>query len=161
MPIPQPLRFSTHHFALFCYAVSDVRVTYAGRAHELWDEGGPAPAKTAADATRYPNAQFGVYEAFEGPVQARWRAQDGSALSWDVDLEQVFPDRTVLHGADPQRIYAPIPLTGGRPVLIVELNDRTLNIYMDVTVQTVPASAAATKRDETEYRTLAYSHTLG
>lgn len=158
MPITEPLRFTTHHFALFCYAVSDVHVVYAGRAHDLWDDGEAAPARTPADDTRYPNGQFGVYHAFEGPVQARWRALDGSARSCEVDLDQVFADRVVRHGADPQRLYAPHPLIGGAPVLIVEINDRTLSIYMDVTVQTLPDDPASPRRDQTDYRTLAYTH---
>lgn len=160
MPTIEPLRFTSHHFAVFCYAVADVRVDYAGRTRALWDEGRMAPARTPADATRYPNAQFGLYQAFEGPLHASWRAHDGSALTWQVDLDQVFPDRAVLHDANPERIYAPMPLTGGAPVLIVELNDRTLSIYMDATVQTLPADPASPRRDQTDYRTLAYTHVV-
>ena len=99
-----------------------------------------------------------MYHAFEGPVQASWRAHDGSALSCEVDLDQVFADRLVRHGADPQRLYAPQPLIGGAPVLIVEINDRTLSIYMDVTVLTLPGDPASPRRDKTDYRTLAYTH---
>lgn len=160
------LRFTAHNFALFCYDCSDVHVVYGRFAHDLWDEGTRAPVKTAGHADRYPNMKFGTYAAFEPPIEARWTANDGTTLSCEVDLNEVFPDRAVLHGADPRAIFTRLPISGRDPTLIVEINDRTISIYMDVFVQTVPAgtdvadSAVVSAREETRYRTLAFTRTL-
>lgn len=153
------LRFTAHNFALFCYDCSNVHVVYGRRAHDLWDEGTPAPVKTAAHADRYPNMKFGTYTAFETTLEARWTAHDGTTLSCEVDLNEVFPDRVVPHNVDPRRIYAPMPITGREPTILVEVNDRTLNIYIDATIQSLPEGADPSKvaRDETHCRTLAYT----
>lgn len=155
------LRFTEHNFALFCYDCSNVHVVYGRRAHDLWDEGKAAPARTAADARRYPNAKFGTYRAFETPLDARWSALDGTPLSCQVDLDAVFPERIVPHTVDPRRIYRPMPISGRQPTILVEIDDRTLSVYIDATIQTLPEGAdPLAGRDETDCRTLAFTRTL-
>lgn len=154
------LHFSAHDLAVFCYSASNVIVTYAGRAHELWDEGENAPTRTAAHDQRYPNGMFGTYRTFESLVQAEWNALDGTRLSTEVDLDQVFPDHVVLHGADPARIYQPNPIIGHEPVLVVEIDDHSLSIFMDVTIQTLSPDPSAPSYERTRYRTLAHTRTL-
>lgn len=160
MTTPEGLRFSTHDFALFCYAATNINVIYAGRPHTLYEAGKTAPTRTAAHDTRYPNAKFGAYRAFESLVHAEWNALDGTRLITDVDLDQVFPDHLILHGADPARLVRPDPVIGDEPTLVVEINDRSLSIYMDVFLQMLPDNPAEPLGERIRYRTLAHTRLL-
>lgn len=152
------LRFTTHDMGVACYGVSDVSIAYGGT-ERLLCSGQLAPAKTAADETRYPNVKFGSYPAFADPLQVRWRARDGSDHACVLALADLFPDRQVLHTEAPARIYQAAPLTGGEPTIIVELVERTLNIYMFASLQLAPGSAGGA-REERDHRTLAFSRTF-
>ncbi len=155
---PDDLAFSSHSLAIFCYDVSAVSVDYAGYAwRPLKDK--VARAKTAADADRYPHLTMGSYRPFQGPLTLRWRARDGAQLESVIDLEGIFPERKVLHTEAPERIYRPMPLSGGEPTIIVELIDRTVNIHMLAHLQLV-AQGGGHVREERVHRTLAYSTTL-
>lgn len=154
------LRFSEHDFAIFCYSASNVEIIYAGHAHNRWSDGEIAPARTAADDQRYTNGKFGTYRTFASIVHAEWNALDGARLSTDVDLDEVFPDHVVLHEADPASIFQPKPIIGPYPIIIVEINDHILSIYMDVTIQTLAAESSAIRYERTRYRTLAHTRTL-
>ncbi len=51
-----------------------------------------------------------------------------------------------------------MPLTGGEPIIIVELADRTVNIFMLVSIQLATPGGSA--RDERDHRTLVFSSTF-
>ena len=76
-----------------------------------------------------------------------------------MNLSDIFKDRLVLHSEDPTKIFQPRPLLEGQPIIIVEINDRTVNVYMLVTLQLRPADPSSLRRDQREHRSLAYSHT--
>lgn len=152
------LIFSRHNLAVFCYEVSEVSVTYAGsRRHYMQD--GIARAKTPSDMDRFPNMTMGHYRTFESPVELRWRSRDGTLLDTVVDLASIFTDCKILHNEPPERIYRPMPFSGGMPTIIVELIDRTVNIYLLAYIQLI-ANDGGLVRDEKEYRALAFSVTL-
>ncbi len=158
MTTADDLTFSSFDLAFFCYEVSEVSVTYARSSwHPVKDT--MARAKTAADAGRFPNARIGSYRPFEGPLQLRWRARDGAQLETAIDLDRVFPERKVLHGEAPERLYRPMPFSGGEPTIVVELVDRTVNIYLLVYLQLI-ARDGGPVRERAEHRTLAFSATL-
>lgn len=158
MPDQQVLTYTTHDLALACYQVREVCVDYAGSRRRLFAER-TAPAKTAADALRYPNVKFGSYPAFAGPLQVRWCSQEGDQHALTIELDRVFPGRVVPLGDVPARLYQPMPLSGGEPTIIVELLGRTLNLYLFATVQLAPDSGAHGVREERDVRALAFSHT--
>lgn len=157
MPNPDVLTFTTHSMAIACYQVSDVHMVYAGSERVLWVEDS-APAKRAGDKFRYPNVTFGSYLAFSGPVHLRWRCAHGAQHQAHIDLDTIFPARQVLHTEAPERVYGPMPVTGGEPIILVELADRTINIFMLASIQLVTPGGGA--RDERDHCTLAFSCTF-
>lgn len=149
------LKFSTHDLNIQVYSASDVELVYAGTPHKL-STGKLAPAKTKTDETKYLNFKSGAYNAFPGPVEIKWSTADGSKLAASIDLDDIFKERKVLHTEEMSRLYMADPIAGGRPTIIVEVNDRTLNIYMAVTLR---LEKDAVTREHRDYRTLAFSKT--
>ncbi len=147
------LKFASHNLNIQVYSASDVYLVYAGTPHTL-AKGTLAAAKTERDNNRYPNFKSGTYPTFAGLVEVKWRAADGSQLQTTLDFDQIFKDRKVLHQDDASRIYKNDP-TYGDPTLIVEVNDRTLNVYMFVTLRLEKGADI----EHHEWRTLAYSNT--
>lgn len=89
-----------------------------------------------------------------------WNARDGTHLTHTIDLDEVFKDRVVLHTADSARIYKAKPISGCEPTIVIEVNDRTASVYMEVSLQLVRADPTDTGRDRSHYFTRAYSKTL-
>ncbi|MBI1773013.1 MAG: hypothetical protein HYR68_11835 [Burkholderiales bacterium] len=149
------LKFSKHDLNIQAYSASDVEVLYAGTPHKL-SAGKLAPAKTEKDQNKFPNFKSGTYVTFAGPVDVKWSAADGSKLAASLNLDEIFKDRRVLHTDDASRLYKADPVAGGHPTIIIEVNDRTLNMYMLVTIR---LEKDATTREHHDHRTLAYSKT--
>ena len=151
------LKFSSHDFGVLCYGVSDVNIEYAKSALPL-AAGRVLPEKRAEDAKRTPNGTAGPYSAFQGPVTAKWSARDGTKLEASIDLDRVFPERVVLHTQEAGRIYKPDPIVASTPTVVVELDNRTVNVYMVVTLRLVKDAEQKTF-DIKEEKTLAFTQT--
>lgn len=154
------LAYSSHDLGLLCFGgVSNVRLTYGGAPHKLYDDkGAAAPEKKPADATRTPGALYGTYDTFAGPIDMQWRSRDGTELSHVIDLNKEITGRHIPY-AHPERVYAKKPFVG-KPIIIVEFNDRTVNVYLQATLQVIPLDAAKPTLDDVKSRTLVYSRTL-
>lgn len=72
-----------------------------------------------------------------------WTARDGTKLSYTLDLDPIFKDRVILHKEDPNRIYRPKPTMTGSPTIAIEISDRTVSVYMDVTLQLLPVDPSS------------------
>jgi hypothetical protein len=154
------LKFSTHDFGILCYGgITNLELVYGGSPHELCFDT-PGREKLPSDEKRGPGFLSGSYPAFAGPVEMEWNARDGAHLIHRIDLDEVFKDRVVLHTADPARIYKAKPISGGEPTIIIEVNDRTVSVYMKVSLQLVRADPTDTGRDRSTHFTRAYSKTL-
>lgn len=149
----QGLTFNKHTLSINIYSVSDVNIVYAGSPHRL-SAGKLMRAKTAADEKRFPGFGSGTYITFAGPVDIAWKSQDGTDHSYALDLDEVFKDRKVLHTEDEARFYKPEPVYGSAPTIIIELNDRTLNVYMFVTIRLEKDEMT---REHKDHYTLAYT----
>jgi hypothetical protein len=137
MVIDNLLKFRTHDFGILCFGgVTNVNLVYAGSGHNLCVSD-PASEKTPADKERVPGFLSGAYHAFAGPVEMDWNARDGTHLSHTVDLNEVFKDKIIPHACDSTRIYEKKPVTCGKPTVIVEMDDRTVNVYLYAEIQLV------------------------
>jgi hypothetical protein len=154
------LKFSTHDFGILCYGgITNLKLVYAGSPHKLCTKS-PGREKLPSDEKRGPGFLSGSYHAFAGPVEMEWNARDGKNLTHTIDLDEVFKDRIVLHTADPALVYKDNPISSGQPTIVVEVNDRTVNVYMEVGLILVRADPTDTGRDHSIYFTRAYSKTL-
>ncbi|MDQ1919334.1 hypothetical protein [Massilia pseudoviolaceinigra] len=153
------LKYTTHNFASLCYGgVTNVRITYAGSGHEICTRG-PGLEKAPADATRVPGFVSGSYKAFTGMVQMKWRTRDGSELSHAIDLNKEITDRRIPYD-HPERVLSTDPLRGGEPTVIVEVNDRTANVYVAATLKVNSLDPAKRTVDYVDSYRLVYSRTL-
>ncbi len=154
------LLFVTHDLSIDIYSASDLYLVYSGTPHEL-SVGEMAREKTTEDETRYPGYTSGSYYAFKsGPAEIKWTSRDGVKHEYSLDLDSVFKDRKVLHTEDPNLNYKPEPITGGEPTIIIEVNDRTLNVYMFAAIQTVSPYPSIKQGNERDHRTLAFTKTF-
>jgi hypothetical protein len=152
------LKFQRHNLALNCYSAGDMRVTYAHQLHTAYS-GKMAREKRPEDDKRLPSSIID-FRAFEGPLKVEWRSRDGESHLVVLELDDIFKDKVVLHREDPQRIDESMPMIPSNPTIVIEVNDRTLNVYMDVDIALHPTDPNARARDMRRNRTLAYSKTL-
>ena len=160
MVIDNLLKFRTHNFGILCFGgVTNVNLVYAGSGHKLC-VGRVAPEKTPADTEKVPGFLSGSYHAFAGPVEMDWNARDGTHLSHTVDLNEVFKEKVIPHTYDSSGIYEKKPVTGGEPTVIVEVDDRTVNVYLYAEIQLVRDGQPDKARALVSSYTQAYSITF-
>jgi hypothetical protein len=164
---PWPLRFHTHGFDAVCFntlACSIVynrsqfgtrKLAYNGQPYD--SPSGPPPFNHWRDRWRG-NHSIPPQEGrtFPGPVELEWTAMDGLELRASLDLDELFKDRIILHAVGRDAVkdawldaksVAPV-----RPDILVEVNDRTVSIFMRALVATedeqVPGNSHSHFRDD-------------
>ena len=154
-----PLTFKTHDISTNCYSAQDVKISYGSLVNKICAKG-ISREKTANDDRRLPTGSALGYRAFEDKVYVEWRSSDKEFHSQVLDLDEIFKGKVVLHNIDPKLIYWPIPMVGDGPTIVVEVNDRTLNVYMDVEVKFETKNENSIAVSATRFRTLAFTKTL-
>jgi hypothetical protein len=135
-----PLTFVNHNFGAYCYNAIGCQVFYDNFDFSLCPEGSdPKTYVSSAPQSRDYKSRFdGSYivmaKDFPTPVHVRWRSLDGASHEAEIDLGKIFPGRRVLHRV-PESDYAERSF-GGSVDIIVEVNDRTINVYMKAFVAT-------------------------
>ena len=76
-----------------------------------------------------------------GPIEIHWTSLDGMAHHVEIDLlKDIFPEREVLHNVPKEDVNEDwVRYEGGKissPDILMEVNDRTINIYMKEMVLT-------------------------
>lgn len=166
MTKPGILMFDKHDLYLDCYSSSDLRIGYGNyHSHGVFiREYNPehrrviARAKQPSDDTKFLSGTMGHYRSFEGPLYIQWHALDDSVIETTIDLDEIFPGKVIPNHEDPKLIYWPIPSVGN-PVIVIEVNDRTLNIYSDVDISLLPEDRNVSNRTSKRNRTLMFSKT--
>jgi len=154
-----PLTFKTHDFSPDCFSAQDVKISYGNLVDKICTKG-IYREKTADDDRRLPIGAALGYRAFEDKVHVEWRSRNKEFHSQVLDLDEIFKGKIVLHNIDPKLIYWPLPMIGDGPTIVVEVNDRTLNVYMDVKVRFETKNEHSITRSATRFRTLAFTKTL-
>jgi hypothetical protein len=153
--IAGPLTFKTHALATACYSASNMRVTYGSYRTSMCAK--PAREKVPQDDVRILGAAVSL-RAYAGSLQVEWKTRNGAQLSETLDLAKIFNGRTILHQEDPHRIDPSLP-TSGDPTIVVEVNDKTLTVYMDVEIVLL-ASESGTARRSSRNRLVALQKTF-
>jgi len=160
---PDVLTYSKHTLDIDCYNASDVKIKYGsynvpGRNNrEVNNERKICRDKTERDEKRSPSLT-GMYHGFEGPLRVQWHALDDSVIDVVINLDEVFPNKVIPHNEDPKRIYWSIP-TSRLPFIVIEVNNRTLNIYSDVDILLLPEDGNVSNKKSHRNRTLVFSKT--
>ncbi len=147
-----PLRFQTHNFEAFCFNTLACSVIYNERQFTQRRLDTPAPPPPQGDyRKRWGPASYIVLKpGFPGPVHVRWTALDGSEHQAEVDLDGIFAERAILHrvpAADlPEDVYV------ASPSIYLEVDDRSVNVYMRAMVPTrtaqIPGNPHSDFRDD-------------
>lgn len=127
-----PLRFALHSFSAYAFNTLKCRVIYgnADQTPESADKpSGPPPANYHSFFGS--SSQIGIRN-FPGPVEVSWTSLDGVSHRTSIDLNQIFPNEEVLHRVPEEEIPDNMYSQGLYldPEIIVEVNDRTISIYM-------------------------------
>lgn len=133
-----PLKFRAHYFSVSTYSTYGCRVEYGGkvRAEDPDDE---LQSSSEALGSRYPDnmtARMGPIGNFPPPATVTWRSKDGTPHEADIDISEIFKDELIRHrlGRDEISIEGIGP--GALPGIILEVNDRTINVYMRAHIST-------------------------
>ena len=128
-----PLVFHSHEFSAYCFSTYACRVNYG-----CYDQGevyGDALTPPSASFKNYPNmldASGRLFPNFPAPAKVTWRSKDGASHEAEIDIGEIFKNQLILHNV--AREDATENATDGMPEIILEVNDRTINVYMRATI---------------------------
>lgn len=128
-----PLRFKSHSFSVMTYDTWGVEVVYAGRLRRQDD----ADVLQRSSASYGPDWQrgwrgfYGDIVNFPPPAQLKWRSKDGTPLEAEIDIGAIFSDEIIRHNVSREEMaYLPDGKYEFEPAVILEINDRTVRVYM-------------------------------
>ncbi len=130
---PWPLRFDSFSFNARCYHTLRCRVVFA-KSHQVSerDDIEPSGEPYAPDWKNHWKAGYiiSAEDVFPPPVDIRWTAMDGVERTTKIDLEKIFPERLILHNAREEEVMEGWGLEHRHVDILLEVNDRTINVYM-------------------------------
>ncbi|MFC6839139.1 hypothetical protein XthCFBP4691_15360 [Xanthomonas theicola] len=136
----KPIPFDSHNFGTACYDTYGCKILYNGR-YEARDPDDVKQISSVSLDDAYPDNLSGStidIRNFRPPAEVSWRSSDGQPHHATVDIGAIFKDQVVLHKV-PQEQLPPILTAPIFPDIILEVNDRTINVYMRAMVfTTVP-----------------------
>ncbi|QDE40918.1 hypothetical protein FIV34_17715 [Luteibacter pinisoli] len=171
---PWPIRFYTHSFMAACfntlacsfiynhYQFGTQKKDWAGRISD--GPSGPPPNDRGVLWNSGHIIMPKKGETFPGPVELAWTSLDGTPFQASVDLDDLFKERLVLHNVVRENVQEPwlkyLAVQPLSPKILVELDDRTVSVYMKAIIATVqervPGEPATRLRIEP---VLAWKHT--
>ena len=133
-----PLKFNAHYFSVSTYSTYGCRVEYGGRlrADDPADE---LQSSSESLGSRYPEnmtARMGPIANFPPPAKVEWRSQGGVQHRAEIDIGEIFRDRLIRHRLRRDEIADEGIGPGSVPGIILEVNDRTINVYMRAHIST-------------------------
>lgn len=125
-----PLRFWQHNFGAYCFSTWGCRVQYGSilvvdRTATEWQT--PLEAATGDMRRRMHGGHIGLRN-FEGPVVLEWQDAARKPHRLELDLAKLFADGLIRHNVPRDEIAEGVSI--GNPDIVVEINDRTVRVYM-------------------------------
>lgn len=151
-PPKWPLKFKEHTFTTACYSTQICRVWYAG----VWSGFRKPMPPSSKYGPKYLDHIRGGHVGianFPEPAEVTWRSMDGTNHQAYIDVGAIFRDEIARHNV-PREEVSDLPhgeLTID-PLILLEVNDRTIRVYMRTYVPTrhfqIPGNAYSDSRDE-------------
>lgn len=154
-----PLKFYSHAFAVRCYNTIRCHVIYNEHDFTRFFGDKPSGSPPSPDYRDHwtPAGHLSI-QNFPPPAEATWISQDGSTHEAKVDIGAIFKDQRVLYRVPDSEI--PEDSWGGMPGIYLEVNDRTINVYMRAFIATkteqIPGNKYSNARTDV---ILAWTHT--
>lgn len=158
-----PLTFKRHDFAAHCYNTIGCRVIYENHDFSPYADG-QDPDTLISPPPRSPQykddwglaSYIGVHN-FPRPAEVRWKSKDGMPHEAKIDIGKIFKDERVLRNV-PESDYAEGSFDGSVDIFL-EVNDRTINVYMEAYIPTKSEQIPGNKNSTHRYDLiLAWSH---
>ncbi|MEN1928897.1 hypothetical protein WCE37_07850 [Luteimonas sp. MJ250] len=127
---PWPLKFKKHNLGIHCFDTYGCKVVYDGRVQAMDDPEvlQRSSASLGADYRRnWLGGRLG-FRNFPPPAKVSWRSKDGVAHETSIDFGEIFKDQLVRHNVPRKKI--PSFATFRNPDIFLEVNDRTIRVYM-------------------------------
>jgi len=122
-----PLKFRAHYFGAHCFDTQTCVIVYRGFRHGS-DDPAPSVSSYGRPLDKLLSAGRGPISNFPPPARVTWRSKDGTPLEAEIDIGEIFRDELIRHHV--AREDALDPASSGTPGIILEVNDRTINVYM-------------------------------
>jgi hypothetical protein len=134
-----PLRFNKHNFEANCYNTQRCFVIYDGSGflHKYKDVPAPAPPDSNYQKHWGLASYLGVPNS-TAPAKVTWTSLDGVDHEAMINMREIFKDQIALHNVPDDQIPDGMFKQGWitEPSVYLEINDRTLSIYMKAFVPT-------------------------
>lgn len=131
-----PLFFVSHTFGAACYSTYGCKVRYNNFLH-VDDPDDVLQLSSQSLGSKYPGILSGGYlgvRNFPAPADVTWRSLDGVEHHAVIDIGALFSDRLIRHNLAQEDIPEQIGIPD--PEIILEVNDRTINVYMRAYIPT-------------------------
>lgn len=160
-----PLTFKQHDFAAHCYNTIGCEVLYANNNFtRLYSGDVVSPPPPPGDYRKdWSSAGYLGIRNFPAPAEVRWRSLDGVSHEAFVDLGAIFKDERIRYTVPNEQIAKGIfssPGPSGEPGIYLEINDRTVSVFMRAFIPTeaeqIPGNKYSYFRDDL---VLAWTHT--
>ena len=152
-----PLKFRAHNFGAHCFDTQRCEILYRGFPHGHKDDPAPSVASYGRPLEKLLSAGRGPIPNFPAPAQISWISKDGTPLKAEVDIGEIFKDQLIRHNVPRKELTEN---QGVLPAIILEVNDRTINVYMRATLWTkepqIPGNRLSNQRSDL---IKVYSHT--
>lgn len=157
-PIPGSYRvqFRGFNFTAICYSTRDCSVVYDRHEHTRLSMGVTTPPPRTTDyRENWGEGSYVGIRNFPKPGEVRWTSMDGARHEATVDIATIFKDQWALNN-----VPADDAVVTGRgpwgpdaiPAIFLEVNDRTINVYIKTFVATkteqVPGNKHSNARDD-------------
>ncbi len=155
-----PLRYMRHSFEAYWYNTLKCRIVYNDFNFTLNNEDKPSKPPPSANYRDLFQAGYGFVRNFPAPADVRWTSLDGTTHVAEVDIGAIFKDELVLHHVPKEDVADIYPQYGPEPGIILEVNDRSIYVYMRAMVATKSLREPGNK--DSDYRDdliLVWSHT--
>ena len=135
VPNEFPLRFKKHNFESHCYNTIGCSVLYYRTYQTKKGEDEVSPAPVNAQYKKYwGGAMHIAIPNFPPPAVVKWKSMDGVAHEASIDIASIFKDELIRHNVPQDEIPIETAATVGGPDVILEVNDRTINVYMKAAI---------------------------
>jgi len=158
-----PLRFKRHNFDAYCFNTIGCTVIYNGRyqVEDAPDKVSPPPPPSPDYAQKWMGGEADIRN-FPPSAEVRWKSLDGVVHEAKVDIGAIFRDELIWHKVPKSDMPSyPKGWSGvGDPDIFLEVNNRTINVYIGALVPTLTEQRPGHK--DSNYRKdnlLAWTHT--
>jgi hypothetical protein len=146
-----PLRFYHHGFAVHCYNTIRCQVIYYDHDYtRLFGDQPSGPPPSADYRAQWAMATRSWIPNFPPPAEVRWVSLDGMEHEARIDIGEIFKDQRVLYRVADVEI--PDQSWGDDPSILLEVNDRMVNVYMKAFIATkteqIPGNKYSNARED-------------